>query len=109
MKFPKELLIELIGDKLEIIPGEGLPPELCGAYETVVNDVVDRGRWTVYYDFVFSFEKDGIKRYFRTHYKVGATEEQEEPIWEDEPEMMDVGEVEPYEVATIAYRWKNNG
>lgn len=109
MKFPKEFLIELIGESLEIIPGEGLPSELCGKYETLVNEVVDRGRWTVYYDFVFSFEKDGVKRYFREPYEVGATEEQDSLIWENEPDLMDVSEVEPYEVTTIAYKWKNNG
>lgn len=109
MKFPKELLIELIGENLSIVPGEGLPPELCGQYETVINSVVDRGRWTVYYDFVFSFEKDGVKRYFREPYEVGATEEQDNPIWEDEPAVMEVSEVEPYEVTTIEYKWKKNG
>ncbi|AAX63589.1 hypothetical protein PHG31p100 [Aeromonas phage 31] len=109
MKFPKHLLRELIGEKFEIVPGEGVPSDFCGSYETLVNDIIDQGRWTVEYDFVFSFEKDMIKRHFRAPYRTGATECQDEMPWENEGEFVEAEEVEQYEVVTVGYRRKHNG
>lgn len=110
MKFPKELLRKLVHERGTIIIGPGMdfPDEFCGTYKVLVNEVDDTSRWSIEYDFVFSFEKDGVVRDFRAPYSTGATEMQDEYPFEYEPDMVDVTEVVPVEVTVIQYVTKKD-
>lgn len=69
---------------------EYLVNELGLPYEnTIVNDIVDTTRWSVIHEIVF-MNKDG--KFYQTSYSEGATECQDESLWENE------SEVECYEV-----------
>ena len=64
-----------------------LREELVDAiYEaSVLDEITDTSRWSVYHRFVFKAEDDG--KFYETHYSVGATEYQDEQPWQDENEV----------------------
>ena len=64
----------------------------------VVNELVDTSRWSLHYDFVFEYEG----RYWRTSYRVGATESQDEMPWEYESAVECV-EVRPVDRVVTVY------
>jgi hypothetical protein len=68
-------------------------------HETVVNEITDHDRWTAHYRRVF---KVGDK-YFETHYRVGATEYQDEGPYEYDPDEIECEEVFPTQVTVVQY------
>ena len=83
MKFKKEFLQDVIDDD-DVI---------------VLNEIIDRSRWSVQYRTVFPY--DG--KFYETYYSVGATEYQEEHPYEFDPEEIECREVIPTEVTSIVY------
>ncbi len=64
----------------------------------LTNEITDTGRWSVYHEIVFAH--DG--KFYKTCYSVGATEHQDERIWEYE-ENIECWEVELKEV--LVKKW----
>jgi len=67
--------------------------------EVIKNEMYSSGRWTIYYDLVFSYEG----RTYYTTYGRGATEMQDENPWKYEKEVR-CTEVEPFEIVDIEWR-----
>lgn len=91
--FPSEILQELVWSPLHV------EFDLEGArYKVVQREIVDRGRWSVYSDMVFSADGD----FWKVTYSDGATEYQDEaPFGEyDEYEVLPV---KPVEKVVIVY------
>ena len=86
MEFKKELLHDLVWDDSD-------------ALETVLDEIVDTSRWSVHHKLVFAFGG----KFFRTHYSVGATEQQDERPFEYDPDMIECEEVFPHERTIIVY------
>ena len=81
IQLPRQLLLRKLGSKDE-----------------VENSVIDTSRWSTHYEFIF--KHDG--KVYRTYYKRGATEMQDEEPWEYE-DMVDCDEVKKVEVTK--YEW----
>ncbi len=68
-------------------------------YETISNEICDRSRWMIHYYLIVKRLSDG--RFFADSYSLGATESQENDLWEsNEP---DFTEVFPKEVTTVEF------
>lgn len=98
MKFNKEILQELE----YIYPGEKLD-----GIEVVESKLIDTGRWTENWTQVLKFDD----RFYRTNFKLPATEMQEGmddtyDNLEDENGMVDVVEVFPFEEIVTVYKEK---
>lgn len=69
-----------------------------GSKDEVKDSVIDTDRWSTHYEFIF----DHNGKVYRTYYKRGSTEMQDEQPWEFE-DMVDCHEVEQVEVTK--YEW----
>jgi hypothetical protein len=69
--------------------------------ELIEDNISDTGRWSVHHEMVFRDTEDG--RFYRTHYSVGATEQQDEYPFEYDGDEISCVEVEPVEVKVISY------
>jgi len=88
MKFPKEVLQELIWGSYD-------------GYETVTTpELYETSRWSNYYSYVFRFEG----KLYETTYSVGASDSQDESPYEYEDAMIECPEVEAVEVLTTVYK-----
>jgi hypothetical protein len=67
--------------------------------ETVCSGIVDTSRWSIHYERVFKY--DG--KFYRTHYSVGATEQQDERPYEYEDDEIECEEVFPVEKTVTVY------
>ena len=54
--------------------------DLPGGANEVFSRIVDQSRWAVSYEIVFAY----ANKFYRTYYRVGATEQQDESPWEFE-------------------------
>jgi hypothetical protein len=78
----------------------GLPwKDDCGPGVVVSHRLVDHTRWSLVYEIVFKYEA----RLYRTTYRVGATEMQEEGPWEWS-DKVEAEEVEAYQELVTVYR-----
>ncbi len=68
--------------------------------ETIYDQIVGHGRWSVHHERVFKFEG----KYYRTTYSVGATESQDESPYDYEPGEIECPEVFPVEKLQIVYQ-----
>ncbi len=64
MKFSKEFLIDLLDESI------------------IKDEITDHDRWTVTYKRIFRHEG----KFYLTHYSIGATEMQEQSMYEYEPD-----------------------
>jgi len=67
--------------------------------ETVLNEIVDHSRWSVYYRRVFKFEG----KTYETVYSDGATEIQDESPYDGADDDIECEEVFPKEVTVVQY------
>lgn len=74
--FTKEFLKQILFDETE----EGV---------LVRDQIVDQSRWSVEYEMIFSVDD----KFYRTHYSVGATEQQAEAPFEYSPDEIECREV----------------
>ena len=87
-KFPAEELRDILYEDSEI--------------GTVIEDEIeDNGRWSICHSLVFKYED----KFYQTSYSVGATEYQDERLWQYDDEVECV-EVEPVETTVIKYKAK---
>ena len=96
MKIKKNDLLELLDE------------ESLGNLRVVQEKLIDSTRWSkVYKCVIFNQETN---KYFDASYSVGATEYQDESPFDSygENDLIELFEVEPYEVVTIEYRTKEN-
>jgi len=96
-------------DELEAIgvPFECDPAVHDSLAEELYDNLYDTTRWSHVYEFVFRAPDDG--KAYRVYYKVGATEEQEQDLWDWESKIYAV-EVEEVPVTTtkwVAVKEKN--
>ena len=87
MKFPKEDLIDLVYDDA---------PE---DYEVVETKITDTTRWSILYSQVFKYKG----KFYRTSWSKGATECQEEALYEYEKDTIELPEVFPVEKVITVY------
>lgn len=80
---PKELMLDLLEDETDVI----------------LDTIVDTSRWSIIHELIFRHEG----KLYRTDYRVGATEQQDESPWEYEKEVECI-EVEEYQVSSVGYR-----
>lgn len=52
-------------------------------YDAVYDEIIDHTRWSVVHAVVFKYEG----KYWQTKYSVGATESQDERLWEGQDEV----------------------
>lgn len=71
----------------------------AGDESTVYDKIIDTSRWSNQYERVFKHEG----KFYRTYYQVGATEQQDERPYENDPDMIECGEVKPVEKVVIVY------
>ena len=95
MKFTKK---ELTSEEVE--PYIGLPYDAEPGV-IISDEIVDNSRWAIQHELIFKHPVD--QRIYRTHYDVGATEQQYERPWEHD-EFIECEEVEPFEKTIISYR-----
>lgn len=102
MKITKEQAQELVSD----LYNEGSTTTEWGDFdlnfELVQEKLVDTSRWSHIYERVYKDLSSG--RYYLTSYSTGATECQDESPYEYDSEVVELVEVEPYEVKIIQYR-----
>jgi hypothetical protein len=67
--------------------------------DTVYDKIVGRRRWSLDHERVFRHEG----RFFRTRYRIGATESQDEQPYEHEDDEIECVEVFPVEKTVIVY------
>jgi hypothetical protein len=67
--------------------------------DTVVKEIVGRGRWAVDYRRVFRHEG----RFYETFYSVGATEGQEQSPYDSDPDEIECREVKAVEKTVTVY------
>jgi hypothetical protein len=67
--------------------------------ETIEDEIIGHGRWTVHHRRVFSHEG----KFYVTTYSVGATESQDERPYEYDSEEIDCAEVFPREKTITVY------
>jgi hypothetical protein len=83
MKFEKEFLLELLEDD-EVL---------------VENEIVETARWTTLYSMVFEHEG----KFYRTSYRVGSTEYQDESPFEYELDQIECKEVHAVQKTITVY------
>jgi hypothetical protein len=93
--FPKDDLLEL----LDYSKGEGF----CG-YEMISDKILENTRWSIVHQIIF---KHG-EQFWRTTYRVGATEYQDERPWEHDGDQVSCTEVVPVEKTIIVYEVKRS-
>ncbi len=72
---------------------------LYGDTEGLISDeITDTGRWSVHHSIIFKHDD----KFYRAHYSVGATEQQDERPWEYDKEV-ECTEVRPVEKTVIVY------
>ncbi len=95
MKFKKDVLQELAWyDKGDNFDG----------FEVMYTKQVDTSRWSIIHEQVFSF--DG--KFYKTIFRTGATEYQDEMPYNDENDWIEIDEVYPKEISTTIYVTKEN-
>jgi len=82
--------------------GDGLGEHYPIQFELVHAKMIDTSRWSHIYERVYKDLNTG--KFYRTTYRTGATERQDERPYEYEGEEIEFAEVEPYEVVRIKYR-----
>lgn len=88
MKFPTEDLKEMLwGDHDRSV------------YEVMRDEMVDTGRWSIYYRLVFKYQD----KYYAVGYGRGATECQDEQPFENEGDTVECDEVQRVEKVVIDY------
>lgn len=87
MKFQKTFLLETILDDEEL---------------QVYDKITENSRWTIGHELVFKHED----KFYITHYRVGATEYQDESPWEYDGPEIECEEVVPVEKTVIVYEVK---
>ena len=95
MKFSKEFLLDLVGETA----GGTLDDANYGLVTVISNDIRDRDRWSVHYVQIFGFGGN----FYRTWYRSGATEQQDESPYESDPDEIECVEVFPKEVTITIY------
>lgn len=71
-------------------------------FQLVHAKMIDTSRWDHIHERVYEDLNTG--KFYRTTYRVGATECQDTRPYEYDGEEVDFTEVEPYEIVTIKYR-----
>ena len=71
-------------------------------FKTVLNEIIETGRWSIIYDLVIQDEASG--KFYESTYSCGATEMQDESPFEYDGDEIEFTEVEPVEVIKIEYR-----
>ncbi len=90
MKFDKKFLVELaVEDYDDTI------------VEVVKTELVDSSRWSLIYSQVFKMLDTG--KYYYTHFRIGATENQDERPYEYECDEIECQEVVPVEKTIVDY------
>jgi len=69
-------------------------------YKIIENEIISTGRWTINYRLIIKRLSDG--KFFKSTYRVGATESQDESAWEYDDEVT-FTEVFPVEKTYISY------
>lgn len=92
MKINTQLLRDFLEDELEE-----------DVIETISDEITGKSRWCNIYTWVFKYEG----RLYRTTYRLGATESQDERPFEHNGEETDVEEVFATEVKVIKYLSKS--
>ncbi|MGG1659585.1 hypothetical protein [Brevibacillus sp. NRS-1366] len=64
----------------------------------ILDEITDTSRWSMHHKIIFEYRG----KFYRTHYSVGATEQQDESPWEYEDEIECV-EVELKEVKVLKW------
>ncbi|MEU0158992.1 hypothetical protein ABZ154_09150 [Streptomyces sp. NPDC006261] len=88
----------------EELEGFGVPFECDnseGTAEELSNELYDFTRWAHVHEFVFRAPDDG--KAYRVHYRTGATEHQDQDLWNWEDRIEGV-EVEEVQVTTTAWK-----
>lgn len=87
---------------LKLTPNEGqsIVGEDHEDFVTIKEDIIDTSRWCIIYDIVVKRVSDG--KFFKSSYRVGATESQDERPYEYDSEAI-FTEVVPVEKTIIAY------
>lgn len=67
--------------------------------EVIVDDIEDIGRWSTYHTLIFKLDGD----FYRTFYRRGATEYQDESPWEHDTEVT-CEQVYPVQEMTTVYK-----
>ena len=95
MKFSKEFLLDLVGIKT----GDALNDENHGLVTVISNKMNGRGRWYISYSQIFEM----AGKFYKTVYRTGATESQNEYPYEFDPDEIECVEVLPKKVTTTIY------
>jgi len=86
MKFKREDLQDLLWGEAEYL-------------EIVEDTIVETTRWSVVSNLIFRYNG----KFYQTLYSTGATEQQDERPFENDPNMIECQEVKPKEVRRIEY------
>lgn len=102
--FPKDVLCDLVYGG--VAPAHA--PADAPGWTVVSDDIVDVGRWVIRHRMVFTDAQfgvtlDGQPRFYEARYEVGATEEQEMELFEDDPDPVECVEVFPVERVVTFY------
>jgi len=87
MKFPKQLLCDLIYDETD-------------EAELIETEFVEVSRWSIHYRLVFKIDN----KFYSAPYSKGATESQDESPFEYDPEEIECEEVFPQVRTITVYR-----
>ena len=93
-------------DLQEIVWEENI--EINGhAIELIENEITDTSRWSNHYRFVVKWYVNKVghpDKYFEGYYSKGATEQQEELPFENDPDIIKLEEVVPVEITKTVYK-----
>ena len=76
--------------------------KMCG--ETILITIIEHGNLTVTYERIFKYEG----RFYKTQYKIGATERQDAVAYEYDKDEIECVEVMPVEKMVIVYEEVKN-